>query len=359
MEKMLNIAMQRLVSQHFERTDFSTPVELVQWMGCMQAQDHAAVKWAIGNRVNGLTDAQVEEDFNAGKVLRTHVLRPTWHFVSPADIGWMLKLTAPRVKAMNKPQWRKLGIDEAIIKKSQELLIKALNGGYHLNRTELAEVFKNNKIDTDEMRMSYLLIEAELDGVICSGKREGKQFTYALFDERVPPVTSFDRETALAELTKRYFLSRGPATITDFCWWSGLNQTDVKRGIEMNKSHFVGEKIGEQVYWFSPNRKPAVKSKSVYLLSSFDELAIAYKDRTALIHHHLINQTKNGIFSPLIITEGQISGTWRRAFVKNEIQLEIMSLDPLDQYAVQMLHQEISRYGSFLEMKLQEPVIGI
>jgi hypothetical protein len=350
------IAKQRLSSQQIGGTEFLTSEALVGWMGCMQAQDYAAAKWAIGNRIKGITDAQVEADFNAGRILRTHVLRPTWHFVSPADIGWMLKLTGPRVKAMNRPQCRKLGIDEAVIKKSQQLLIRALGGGNHLNRIALAELFKNNNIDTNDTRMSHLLMEAEVDGIICSGKREGKYFTYALLEERAPVTAAFDRENALAELVKRYFLSHGPATLADFCWWSGLNQTDAKRGMEMNKTFFINEMIEEQVYWFSPAMRPVAAEKSVYLLPSFDELAVAYKNRTALIHHHLINQTKNGVFSPLIITDGEISGTWKRSFVKDKFQLEIKSLNSPDQSAEQMVNNEISKYSRFLEMELHGPV---
>ncbi|MGY0041250.1 winged helix DNA-binding domain-containing protein [Pedobacter sp. NJ-S-72] len=351
------IAKARLSNQHIEGTEFLTSEALVSWMGCMQAQDYAAAKWAIGNRVKGVTNEQVEADFNAGRILRTHVLRATWHFVSPADIGWMLKLTSPRIKAMNKPQCRKLGIDEAIIKKSQKLLIRALSDGYHLNRTALAELFNNNNINTDENRMTHLLMEAEVDGIICSGKREGKHFTYALFEERVPAIMGFDREDAIAELVKRYFLSHGPATLADFCcWWSGLNQTDAKRGMEMNKELFIKEVIEEQVYWFSPVMRSLAAEKSVYLLPSFDEIAVAYKDRRALIHHHLINQTKNGVFSPLVITDGEISGTWKRSLVKDKFQLEIKSLNLLDKAAKQMINNEISKYSKFLEMELDEPV---
>ena len=350
------IARARLSNQHIEGTEFLTSEALVSWMGCMQAQDYAAAKWAIGNRVKGITNEQVDADFNAGRILRTHVLRATWHFVSPADIGWMLKLTSPRIKAMNKPQCRKLGIDEAIIKKSQKLLVKALSGGYHLSRTALAELFKNNNINTDENRMTHLLMEAEVDGVICSGKREGNQFTYTLFEERISAITAFDSEDAIAELVKRYFLSHGPATLADFCWWSGLNQTDAKRGMEMNKQFFIKEVIEEQVYWFSPVMRPLAAEKSVYLLPSFDEIAVAYKNRTALIHHHLINQTKNGVFSPLVITDGEISGTWKRSFVKGKFQLEIKSLNSPDKSAEQMVNNEIYKYGRFLEMELYEPV---
>lgn len=201
----LNIAKLRLGNQHINRTEFSSPEEVVRWMGCMQAQDYSAAKWAIGNRIKGSTDHTVEADFNSGKILRTHVLRATWHFVSPADIGWMLKLTGPAVKRMNKSHNRKLGIDEAVIKKSQRLLISALQGNRQLNRIALAELFRNNQLNTDENRMSHLLMEAEMDGVICSGKREGKHFTYALFEERVPASENFDKDAALAELVRRYF----------------------------------------------------------------------------------------------------------------------------------------------------------
>lgn len=210
-----DITIQRLINQQVFGSRFSKPADLVKWMGCIQSQDYLAAKWAIGNRIKGITDAEIESDFNAGHILRTHVLRPTWHFVSPDDIGWMLKLTAPKIKAMSKTWHKKLEIDSAVLNKTQKIITAALTGGKQLTREQLALLLKAENINTDDIRLGFLLMDAELDGLICSGAKQGKQFTFALLEERAPHSKKFDHETAIAKLTKTYLLSRGPATVHD------------------------------------------------------------------------------------------------------------------------------------------------
>src|SRR6266700_1288942 len=111
----------RLSRQQLAAPSFTHAAGLVNWMGCIQAQDFAGAKWAIGNRIKDITEAAIENDFNEGRFLRTHVLRPTWHFVAPEDIRWMLQLTAPRIKAFNKNLHRNLDITAAVLKRSTAL----------------------------------------------------------------------------------------------------------------------------------------------------------------------------------------------------------------------------------------------
>jgi hypothetical protein len=213
----LEIAHQRLHNQLISRQTFEKAGDVVGWLGAVQAQDYAAAKWAVGQRVQEATDVAIDRAFADGAILRTHVMRPTWHFVTPADIRWMLQLTAPRVNALNASYYRQRALDDDIFKRSNAILAKALQGGKQLTRTELASVLQQAGIATgDLLRLTYLMIRAELDGVLCSGARRGKQFTYALLDEQAPQAKSLERDEALAELTRRYFTSHGPATLQDF-----------------------------------------------------------------------------------------------------------------------------------------------
>src|SRR5882757_2265869 len=248
-----DIAHHRLINQGILGSTFTEPKEMVRWMGCIQAQDFAGAKWAIGNRIKGITETEVENDFNEGKILRTHILRPTWHFVTAEDIHWILKLTAPKIKALCKGLHRKLEINEGILKRSKKIISKALQGGNQLTRDELQTLLKNRRINTDDIRLGFLIMDAELDGLICSGRRRGKQFTYALLEERSPKVKSMDRDAAIAELGKRYFISRGPATVQDFAWWSSLTLTEARKSVELNKKHLAHEVINGQAFWFSNN----------------------------------------------------------------------------------------------------------
>jgi hypothetical protein len=212
----------RLYNQQIAKSAFIKPAEIVSWLGAMQAQEFAMAKWAIGLRLPGSVESQIEEAFNKGDILRTHLLRPTWHFVSPQDIRWLLKLTAPRIHALNEYYYKRNGLDAKTIKRSLDVLTKELQGGKYLTRTQVQEALAAAKIKAQGERMAYIMMEAELDGIICSGPRQKKQFTYALLEERVAPVKHIDNDEALGKLMNRFFASRGPATLADFTYWSGF-----------------------------------------------------------------------------------------------------------------------------------------
>ncbi|MGO4288284.1 winged helix DNA-binding domain-containing protein [Chitinophaga sp. RAB17] len=321
------IAQLRLQQQQIVASHFTQPAALVKWMGCMQAQDYAGAKWAIGNRVTGSTDASIEKDFNEGKILRTHILRPTWHFVSPEDIGWMLQLTAPKVKAFNKNLHARLGISDKDLKRSKTVITNALCNKTFLTRSALIPLLAKAKINTDDIRLGFLLMDAELDGLICSGPRQGKQFTYALLSDRAPVQPPIDRDTAIARLTRLYFSSRGPATVNDFQWWSGLNMTDIKKGLLLNKSLLSHVVTNGQAYWFSADTTPAVsRTTSALLLPSYDEYAVAYKDRSDILNPALTQQTGYGIFKPVVVVNGQISGIWSRKEMRDKLVVDTQLL---------------------------------
>jgi hypothetical protein len=176
-----DIVQQRLRSQLLIQPIFEQSKDVITWFGAVQAQDYGAAKWALGLRSRGTTDNDIEQAFNDGVILRTHVMRPTWHFVSPADIRWLLALTAPRVHATNAHRYRELELDDAARRHCNNAIVKALQGGKQLTRAELASALQQAGIATnDSQRITYILMKAELDGIICSGARYGKQFTYAL-----------------------------------------------------------------------------------------------------------------------------------------------------------------------------------
>src|SRR5579859_7689416 len=238
----LDIAHRRLHNQFLSQQTFEKPGELVQWLGAVQAQDYGAAKWALGLRLHGTTDTMIEQAFAGGEILRTHVMRPTWHFVTPADIRWMLMLTAPRVLAASAYYFRLSELDDALFAKTNAALAEALQGDKQLTRSELALALQQAGIAVgDLLRLTYIIMRAELDGIICSGARRGKQFTYALLDERVPQSRVLDHNEALAEFALRYFTGHGPATLQDFVWWSGLTVADAKAGLEMASSQLIRE----------------------------------------------------------------------------------------------------------------------
>ena len=316
---MQNIAIQRLHNQQLEQTDLHTPAEVVSWLGAVQAQEYGPAKWSLGLRLPPeVTDADVEQAFADGLFLRTHVMRPTWHFVTPADIGWLLDLTAPRVNQANAYMYRRLELDDALFRRSNDAIARALEGGKHLTRAELASALAEAGIAAEGMRLGYLVHRADLDAIVCSGPRRGKQFTYALLDERAPQARRLERDEALAELTGRYFTSHGPATVDDFAWWSGLTKADVKAGLEMVAAQLVHEVIDGTSYWFPASVPPAPESsQQALLLPTYDEFVIGYTDRSAMFETGQQLRPREDIaFDSMIVIEGQVAGCWRRTFRK-------------------------------------------
>ena len=214
----LHVAYQRLHNQQVLTAHASTPADVVSWLGAVQAQDFLGAKWALGMRMQEATDDVIEQAFSEGKILRTHVMRPTWHFVAPGDIRWLLALTAPRVQTVNSHGYKVFGLDADIFKRSEKAIAKALEGGKQLTREELIKTLGEAGIVTGDVHLVHILMHAELEGLIVSGPRRGKQFTYMLLEERVPAVAPISRDEALFNLTKRYFTSHCPATVQDFVW---------------------------------------------------------------------------------------------------------------------------------------------
>ena len=334
----------RIVSERLHNQKLSSPgckqaVDVVRWLGAVQAQEYAAAKWALGLRMRAATDPDVEHAFNEGQILRTHLMRPTWHFVAPADIRWLLALTAPRVNARAGPYYRQYELDAAVFKQTNRVLSRALQGGKHRTRAELKATQNKSGVAADNVvRLAHIMLRAELDGVVCSGPRVGKQFTYALLEERVPPAKVLTRDEALAKLTERYFTSHGPATLHDFIWWSGLTVGDAKRGVEMLERDLRNEVLDDKTYW-----RPRAKSSarvSVYpahLLPAYDEYNVAYKHREAGL-------------GPTVIVDGQAVGSWKPTIEKQSLTITVTPARVLNKSERLAITEAANRYAAFLTL---------
>jgi hypothetical protein len=351
------IANLRLLNQRIALPSFTGPAEVVGWLGAVQAQDYFGAKWALGLRMRAAIDSEIEAAFNEGSILRTHVLRPTWHFVLPADIRWMLALTAPRVHALNAYMYRQQGLDKNLLKRSNDTLAKALEDGGQLTRDELREVLQNKDIAAEHgLRMSYLLMYAELEGMLCSGPRRGRQFTYALLAERAPQARMLEREESLAELARRFFHSRGPASVHDFAKWSGLTVADARKGLEAVKDGLEQELVDGQAYWFLRPRTPLnASSPHAYLLSVYDEYISGYKDRSAIDANDLADLfiEMGNALQFIIVLDGQLVGTWKRTIRKDAVAIKTIPLKKLSEGEKQAITLAAGQYGTFLELPVE------
>jgi hypothetical protein len=346
-----SIADWRMRSLRLSGDPFQAPESVVQWLGAVQSQDYAPAKWSIAQRARGMSDTAVEQAFASGAILRTHVLRPTWHFVLPTDIRWMLELTGPRVHALTAYYYRSQGLDETVREKCEALLADALRGGNQLTRKELGAVLRGAGIIADGQRLALIVMSAELNGLICSGAPNGKQHTYALLEERAPRARSLSRDEALAELTLRYFTSHGPATIKDFKWWSSLTTADIKMGLDMVGAQLDHEVIDGVSYWFAEPASPAPGSPIVHLLQAYDEYIVGYSESKYVLDVSGAARSRprdQTVFNSIIILDGQVAGHWKRTVSKDSVIIEAALYAPFGDAQGDALHAAAARHGDFL-----------
>jgi Winged helix DNA-binding domain len=346
---LLNISGVRMVSQQFCGTSIKTGSDMVSWFGAVQGQEYTLTKWALGLRLPHLKEDDIEKEFNAGKLLRTHLMRSTWHIVHADDIRWILQLTAPRVEAINAFMYKTLELDSAQFRKSNKVIAGLLKERHHQTRKEINEFLKRNRIIAEGHRLAYILMKAEIEGIICSGPRHGNQFTYALLDERTPGARTKDRDAALADFTRKYFRGRGPATVHDFATWSGLTMGDCRNGVDYILPELEKYNLENKEYYFI-NRKPpdVVLPEKPFLLPIYDEFIMGYKNRAAMLE--FIENSGNGrdiLFNNMILHKGQVIGTWRRIAVKKHLSFETDLFISLNPELKENLQKEIVRFGEF------------
>ena len=357
------IAVRRLLAQRLFGDPFSSPLDVVRWLNAVQSQDYAGAKWALAQRTAGATESDLDHLFDQGAILRTHVMRPTWHFVLPDDIRWLLELTSPRLLASLAGRYRQLELDEQTRARALDLFAESLSDGNLLTRPELGEVLAAGGISPEGQRLPHLLLAAEALGVITSGPRKGKQFTYALLAERAPAARRLDREEALAELTTRYYRSHGPAQVQDFAWWSALTVAEIRRGLALAGSSLEHEEIDGKDYWFDPASVAAARLPLVaHLLPNFDELTVGYRDRAALLPaevtfdptffaYYRESAPQGGILSNVVTVGGTVRGSWRRTLSAGVVAVEVRLLGALQPAELGAVGRAADQLGHFLDRR--------
>jgi hypothetical protein len=337
----------RLTNQKLGRSTLTTAAGVVGWMGAVQAQEYLPAQWAIGLRAPTLTAGDVEAAFARGEILRTHVLRPTWHFVTPRDIRWMLALTGPRVAARMAPYNRRLELDRRLFTRTHRAIARALEGGRALTRKELADVLARAGIKARKQRLAHIMMQAELDGIVCSGPRRDGQFTYALLSDRASSGPALEEDEALAELARRFCQSHGPATVRDFAWWSGLSMKDARRGVEAVSPPMRSETIDGLTMWSVEDTTPLRRGRSAHLLPIYDEYLNAYRDRAPIIDARVRASSARDDFGHYLVVDGRYVGTWRWLPGEGAITVRVMPYVSLTAADLRLVEQAARRLGSF------------
>ncbi len=346
-----DIIQHRLYNHHIYQHSFKKPDALVAWLGAVQAQDYTGAKWSVGLRLPSATAKEIEDAFSDKKIVRTWALRGTLHIISSSDVWWLLELLGPVVIGRNAALFRKQELDDSTFKKINAVIKKIMSGGNQFTRKELFAKLEEHKISTAGLRGSHILYKAALEKIICLGTLSGKQETYTLLEEWLPKPASISRDEALRELARRYFQSHGPATLQDFGWWSGLSAADSKIGFDLIKKALDHTIVEDKSYWFFQSEITTKKQTQAILLQGYDEYFVGYKDRSIVLDqkHKKSVEPGNG-FSPVVIVDGQIKGTWRRTIKKDNVSIETNFFSPLNAAQKEAVVFAGEQYRAFLNM---------
>ena len=349
------ISTRRLRNQRIMRTAPGSAADVVDWLGAVQAQEYEPATWALALRMDGKpVRRDLEDAFEAGLILRTHVMRPTWHFVTRDSIRWLLELTGRQVQRRMAVYDRQLELDPRTMIRAAKVFERALRDRQFLTRTELGERLRRAGLDAAGMRLAHVAMYAEQEGIICSGPRRGRQFTYGLIAERAPEARRMGRDESLAELARRYLRSHGPATIRDFVWWSGLTTADARRGFEACRA--TSEAVDGLTYWSVESRTPgSAREATAHLLPIYDEYLVAYRDRVAVPHGPSGIASASGprvIFQHAVVIDGHVAGTWRTCRGARDVTVTVTPLRRLKRDERRALAGAAERYQRYLEMEV-------
>jgi hypothetical protein len=318
---------------------------MVAWFGAVQAQEYGPAKWGLALRSSARTnDAAIERAIERGSILRTHVLRPTWHFVAAADIRWMLELTSPQVHRRMAAYDRQLGLDANVMSRATGVIERALGDRGHLTRRDLGVELHRAGLPSGTRELAHIAMHAELEGIICSGPRRGKQSTYALLADRAPPAPRLDRDEALGELASRYLRSHGPATVRDFVWWSGLGTADARRGLSISPAQ--RREVDGLTYWTLGRKTASVPrlGSGVHLLPIYDEYLVAYRDHRVVPRPAYVL----GGFQHALLAGSQVAGTWSTMPGVDGLMVNVRPVRRLALAERRALVQAVTRYRRFL-----------
>jgi hypothetical protein len=351
------IALRRLVSQRIvARARGEQPADVVRRLGAMQAQDYGQSLWAIGSRLRAGTAEGVERAIEQRQIVRTWLMRGTIHFAPPEDVRWLLALVVPRLEAAEARRCEQLGLTEAQFERCAELLSAELSGDRRLTRPEVMRLFEQDGIETSGQRGYHILVRLAKRELICLGPLEGRQQTFVLLDEWAPLASSRElaRDEALALLASRFASGRGPVTEQDFARWAGIPLGDSRQGLR-DAAGLAVRSFGGVEYWLDAERAdgaaPAAGRGRTYLLAGFDEYFLGYKDRDAVIdpaQAGKIAPGANGIFRPMIVTGGQIAGTWERSLRRRELTVTLHPFTSGRRDLAEAAQPDAARLCSFL-----------
>lgn len=314
----------RLFNQGLSANRFERPDEVVAYFGAMQAQDYSMALWAVGLRMKTPDGSAIENQINSGKIIRTHILRPTWHLVHQKDIRWVMELSAPNVKKATQYVDKKEGLTDELFLKAWKIIEQKFKEADNLTKEDIMSCLSERKIIVGNLLATQIIIRAELEMLLCNGEKKG---TYGLFEKRVPITGKISKSEAITKLAELYFKSRGPATLKDFAWWSGLSMGDAKTGIAELDKQLAYFTFNDLKYYHFEIEYDISQKTTFILLPCFDEYTVGYSEGRDIVLPIDLDNSKigNGIFKPIILSGNEIAGTWRKSKKSPFVEIQTFS----------------------------------
>jgi hypothetical protein len=349
-----------------EPGDEWTPARVVRHLGAVQAQDYYGSLWSVGQRSDpATTKSDVERAIADRLIVRTWPMRGTLHLLPAEDVRWMLALLAPSVIARAAKRHADLGLTDETFERAQVLFAEALFGGRRITRPEAMALLEEDGIDTTGQRGYHVLWTLAQRAVLCLGPMQGRQQTFVLLDEWVPRTRESERGSGrpFARLAANYLEGHGPATVADFAWWAGITKTEARGGIEEASDRVARVAVAGTDYWMPTNVAAGLASAEpagtsgrpapvVHLLPTYDEYMLGYTDRSAQLGEYAEvyrdSLGPNGIYSPSLMVDGRIAGTWRRALDGKRARITMRPFRPLRRAETRAVETAVARYGRFL-----------
>ncbi len=351
------VVAQRLRTQRLTSAPVATAADAVELLTCVQAQERDHAFFSLSLRSGDTTHDAVRAGFDRGEFVRTHILRPTWHFVRPADLRWILTLTSPRVESSMAAMLRGLGLDETrVVDRGLDVLRELLTDRRYLTRAEIGLEFaaRGSALPQPGGPLGHLLMIAELRGIICSGPLKGAHHTYALVDELVPPTQKLDRDEAVRRLAHRFFAGHGPASVADFTRWSSLPARETRRALS-DLDHLLERVTVEGVeHWFDPTAVPRAgrAAAPAWLLPVYDEAVLTYRATSfPAAPGHPYADRPDPFWAPVIHRRRNV-GLWKRTVGRGRVTVETRLASSLEAPARGDVEAAAARLADFLGLRL-------
>ncbi|WP_167305894.1 winged helix DNA-binding domain-containing protein [Nocardioides euryhalodurans] len=345
----VDIARWRLRSQHLVGSGPTSAEGVVRSLLGVQAENPAQSAWAVAARTAAPDPSDLGAALDEGRVVRVHVLRSTWHYVTAEDLVWLVELTAP---GAGRPAAQQLAevYDDAELDRLSGLVVDAL-AGRHLTRPQLAALLVEAGEQVPGHELMLLMAHLELRALVCSGPVVDGAHSYVLVADRVRAPRRLDRDEGLAELALRYATGHGPVTAEDLAYWASLSLPDARAGLTAAADGLATFEHDDRTFWHPPDQEPPTgpTEPAAHLLQILDETYRGYAtaSRWVLDAAGVVPRGRESAMG-MALVDGQLVAAMKRSVTARQVVFELAPYASWHDDHLVPVERAAARYGAFL-----------